>query len=338
MAARVRYARTADGVDIAYGVLGTGPPLLVARPALRPAIDDDLAPTSAEPWLQLANGRSLVIWDHRGLGLSSAAPFDYTMQPLLLDIEAVVDALNLERFDLLAHISPCHAAIAFAARHASRVGRLALWNPSTPGWSARTTMLSDLPDIASTHFREYVQLVALRIQGWERGQAWVNNMLEHFTYEMWERLMAQAEELDATQEASAVLAPALVISDHTARRSRGRPNMPAPTNEAEAEAYRRRLAALLPKGELAVLKEADERNYVDVVEAFFASGDAPLPAEAASFPKGMAVVLFTDIVDSTPLTERMGDAAFRALSRRVEASAVRRCASGRHAGRGQSAR
>lgn len=67
-----------------------------------------------------------------------------------------------------------------------------------------------------------------------------------------------------------------------------------------------------------MLKEADERNYVDVVEAFFASGDAPLPAEADSFPKGMAVVLFTDIVDSTPLTERMGDAAFRALSRRVD--------------------
>jgi class 3 adenylate cyclase len=35
-------------------------------------------------------------------------------------------------------------------------------------------------------------------------------------------------------------------------------------------------------------------------------------------PSGTSVILFTDIVDSTPLTERMGDAAFRSLSRTVD--------------------
>jgi class 3 adenylate cyclase len=35
-------------------------------------------------------------------------------------------------------------------------------------------------------------------------------------------------------------------------------------------------------------------------------------------PSGTSVILFTDIVDSTPLTERMGDAAFRALSRGID--------------------
>ena len=37
---------------------------------------------------------------------------------------------------------------------------------------------------------------------------------------------------------------------------------------------------------------------------------------------GTSIILFTDIVDSTPLTERMGDAAFRALSRWREAIAA----------------
>ena len=201
MATRVRYARTSDGVDLAYGTVGTGPPLLVIRPLLRPTFADEVA-GKKEPWLPLADGHSLIVWDHRGFGLSNAAPVDYTLDASVLDIEAIADAMNVERFDLLAHFSPCHTAIAFAARKPNRVGKLALWNPTPTGWSARATAFADLPDIGRQHFREYLQLVALRLFGWERGQAWVDNMLEAFTYETWQHLMHQMEQMDATAEAA----------------------------------------------------------------------------------------------------------------------------------------
>jgi class 3 adenylate cyclase len=42
---------------------------------------------------------------------------------------------------------------------------------------------------------------------------------------------------------------------------------------------------------------------------------APSPA---GLPGGTAVIVFTDIADSTALTERMGDAAFRAASRALD--------------------
>jgi class 3 adenylate cyclase len=41
---------------------------------------------------------------------------------------------------------------------------------------------------------------------------------------------------------------------------------------------------------------------------------------AAQLPEGMAVILFTDIADSTSLTERLGDSAFRARAGELDAS------------------
>jgi len=176
---------------------------------------------------------------------------DYSLDTAVVDLEAVVNALGVPRFDLLAHVSPCHAAIAFAARRPDRVRRLALWNPGRPGWSARAANFADLPDIARTHYREYMELAALRLFGWEHAaaaQRWLKKMLEHFTHETWERLMTQMERVDATPEASNVLAPTLIVIDHTAASGIG---------AAETEQYRRRLTALLPNAELVVIKGDD---------------------------------------------------------------------------------
>ena len=43
------------------------------------------------------------------------------------------------------------------------------------------------------------------------------------------------------------------------------------------------------------------------------------PDEAAALPEGTVTIMFTDIVDSTALTERLGDAEFRAMARTLEA-------------------
>src|SRR5207245_4708815 len=41
---------------------------------------------------------------------------------------------------------------------------------------------------------------------------------------------------------------------------------------------------------------------------------------APALPSGTAVILFADIVDSTALTERLGDAAFRAKARELDSA------------------
>src|SRR5438105_10251393 len=53
-----------------------------------------------------------------------------------------------------------------------------------------------------------------------------------------------------------------------------------------------------------------------LIEAFVSEGEAREP----HLPSGTAVILFADIADSTGLTERLGDAAFRAKARDLDAA------------------
>jgi len=87
------------------------------------------------------------------------------------------------------------------------------------------------------------------------------------------------------------------------------------------------LAAAIPNARLVVLDQ--ERNLVFaresrvIIEEFLDEEEPllkPARTEAGELPSGTAVILFADIVDSTALTERLGDAAFRAKARDLDAS------------------
>jgi len=205
---------------------------------------------------------------------------------------------------------PVHFAIAYAARHPERVRRMALWDPSHPGGSPRAAA-ADLPDIAATHFRAYADLYALKRVGWdrpERARRWADFMAERYTGETWTRLNESIEALDATPVARSVTAPSLIIVDQNAL---GR--VIAPRGQ-----YQRLLAATIPNAQLSIIKKGDDpRAYVSQIDAFLGI-DAPSTPDGG-LPSGTAVILFTDIVSSTALTERMGDAAFRDASRALDA-------------------
>jgi len=323
MDVKIRYARTSDGVDIAYAVHGAGQggvPLLAGRSLLRAPVDSELG-WMDEGLPEIAERRTVVLWDWRSLGLSAAATAEYTIGSTLRDIGAVADAAGGPEFDLMAWMTPCHTAIAYAAKHPDRVRRLVLWNPSFAGMSPRGATLADLPDIASTHFAEYIRLAALRIFGWERAdlaRRWERDMLAQFAYADWERLMSQMEAVDGTGWIEQVQCPTLVILDLTA------PD-PRIVTPLDRQAFIRSVAARLPRGELAIIKRESGRRYGDAVNAFLAAADGGAPAAAAH---GTAIILFADIVDSTAMTERMGDAAFRAKARELDGAlrtVIREC-------------
>jgi adenylate cyclase len=66
--------------------------------------------------------------------------------------------------------------------------------------------------------------------------------------------------------------------------------------------------------------------FAKAIEDFIFEGEEA--AATAGLPEGMAVILFADIVDSTSLTEQMGDAAFREKARELDTSlraVIREC-------------
>ncbi len=67
-------------------------------------------------------------------------------------------------------------------------------------------------------------------------------------------------------------------------------------------------AAMIPHARLVMADDGAEADRA--VGAFLREGDEP-SQPAPELPHGTAIILFTDIADSTALTEQLGDAAFR---------------------------
>jgi pimeloyl-ACP methyl ester carboxylesterase len=122
----VRYCKTTDGVRIAYTVTGEGPVFvslidaLVSHVGLEWSNGMNMRVLNAE-----ASYFTLVRLDPRGAGLSTRVQ-PASLDDLVLDVEAVVERLGLERFTLHANTTSTPTAIAYAARHAERVSRLVI--------------------------------------------------------------------------------------------------------------------------------------------------------------------------------------------------------------------
>ncbi|MEW5809731.1 MAG: alpha/beta fold hydrolase [Actinomycetota bacterium] len=123
---RVAYTRAHDGVRLAYGVAGTGPPLVRAAHWMTHLGYDADSPVWRHWVAGLASKRRLIRYDERGCGMSDWAVGDFTFEDWVTDLETVVDALDLDRFPLLGVSQGGAVAVAYAARHPARVSRLIL--------------------------------------------------------------------------------------------------------------------------------------------------------------------------------------------------------------------
>src|ERR1700675_147874 len=133
MEQQIRFCTTSDGVRIAYATVGEGPPLIVT-PAVWGTLSSLLeTPSSSHFHQALAERYLLVLYDRSGAGLSDRQRSDFTVETDVRDLEAVADALGLERFALMGmfHVGP--AAIVYTARHPRRVSRLVLYGTYARG-------------------------------------------------------------------------------------------------------------------------------------------------------------------------------------------------------------
>lgn len=122
----VRYARTADGVSIAYQVAGSGPVDILSIPGYVHHLDIWWnAPTDRLVRTLTSNGR-LVVFDKRGIGLSDR-PEAVDVDGWTLDALAVLDAVGVERAVLFGVAAGALTALQLAARHPERVAGIILF-------------------------------------------------------------------------------------------------------------------------------------------------------------------------------------------------------------------
>jgi DNA-binding winged helix-turn-helix (wHTH) protein/alpha-beta hydrolase superfamily lysophospholipase len=133
----VTFCRTVDGINLAVASVGCGP-VLVRAAHWATHLEYDWQNLVTGPLLQrLADHFHLVRYDYRGNGLSDRDVPAISFETMLCDLEAVVDALALERFALLGISGGAATSIAYAVRHPHRVSKLVLFGGYAQGRNKR---------------------------------------------------------------------------------------------------------------------------------------------------------------------------------------------------------
>src|SRR5260221_4343698 len=107
--------------------MGNGPPLVKTGNWMTHLEKDLESPIWRHLWRDLAHDRTLIRYDSRGNGLSDWEADEITFEAFVRDLEAVVDAAGLERFDLLGISQGCAVSIAYAVGHPQPVSRLLIY-------------------------------------------------------------------------------------------------------------------------------------------------------------------------------------------------------------------
>jgi class 3 adenylate cyclase len=312
MEPRIQYAKTADGVSIAFGTLGEGMPLVHLSVAFSHTQMEWQIAECRRWYERLADKRMLVRYDYRGFGLSERNVTDFSLDAQVLDMEAVVDRLGLEKFALLGllHLGP--AAIAYAARHPERVSHLVLWCAWARGsdW-LRSPQVQVFRASLEKDWMFYTEAAAQLVLGWSAG-------------EPARRYAALARESVEPEFHRAVVIPALNEWDVTPFLAQVR----SPTLVLHRRQYvldvdvARGLASRIPDARLVLLEGESGAPYLGDTEAVLAAideflGEGEEAARGAEPPEAGAfrTVLFTDVEGSTALTQRLGDAKAREVLR-----------------------
>ena len=137
MQQQIRFCKSFDGTRIAYAVTGEGPPLVKAQHWLT-HLEYEWQSPIWRPWIsELSKRHRLVRMDARGCGLSDRGPERISFEDFVRDLEAVVDALGLERFALFGHSQGGAIGIEYAVRHPERVSHFVLLGAYARGWFKR---------------------------------------------------------------------------------------------------------------------------------------------------------------------------------------------------------
>jgi pimeloyl-ACP methyl ester carboxylesterase/DNA-binding CsgD family transcriptional regulator len=272
----VRFCTSSDGVRLAYAVHGTGPPIVRVATWLT-HLDFDWESPVWHHWLATLGQRHTVIrYDERGCGLSDPDPGDPSLETWVADLEAVVDAVGLDRFTLLGVSQGAGIAVDYAVRHPERVSDLVLYGGFARGRRLRGQRVQDDAVVASIRagwtredptYRHVFSALFLP-NGTPEQKAWYEDLLRiSASADTAVRLFEARGWLDVTDVAPEVAVRTLVVH--------ARDDRVVPVEEG------RLLAALIPDARLVLLESPNHilledepawRYFVSELDAFLGTG------------------------------------------------------------------
>jgi pimeloyl-ACP methyl ester carboxylesterase/class 3 adenylate cyclase len=303
-----RYSRSADGVHIAYQVLGDADLDLVLSPGFVSHLEHSWEDPSMARFLRrLASFSRLIVFDKRGTGMSDRTP-DHRpglLEDRVSDIASLMDTVGSERAAIMGLSETGAVALLFAATHPDRTRAAVVY-----GSFARTGDTDPVypwaPDPAEAAWLEHLE------REWGRGAMYLADFAPSLVgderYEEWfaklERLAVSPGaavalvrmllQMDVRDILPAIRVPTLVLHK--------RDDKAVPIEEGRA------VADLVPGAKFVELPGADHWPWIGHEEAVeeiqeFLTGMRETPKPERS----VMTVMFVDIVESTKRAAELGD-------------------------------
>lgn len=216
MGETVRYARTAEGVNIAFTTQGAGPALVLVPSGPWETLQIVAGVDAWRNWHErLAQQHLVVRYDSRNTGLSDGAAPCTELAQRVEDLTGVIDALHLPRVALLAAQTAGPVAITFATRQPDRVSHLVLWGTYARGSEYfRSPHSQALHSMVEKDWILFLDAMCRAELGWSAGESaeqLASQLHAYLTPAMLSAHDAQARAADVTALLSRLRVPTLVV-------------------------------------------------------------------------------------------------------------------------------
>jgi class 3 adenylate cyclase len=307
-----RYAKTSDGVHIAYQVVGEGPfDFVYVGPWVTHVEYRWELPQYASYLRRIASFSRLILFDKRGFGMSDPVPPDQlpNLEIRMDDIRAVMDAVGSERAVIYGASESGMIDLLFAATYPERTLALVIhgsypsarWEPEAP-WGWREDEFTDrLQEIERTWGTEdFIRREFPAIADDSRLVRWFATYTRRGASP---NAIISAERMeydtDVRDVLGAIHVPTLIL--HRV------------DDEPEANRY---MAEHISGAEYAALQGNEHIPYLGDQDSVLSEIERYVKgvrAEERALDRVLATVLFTDIVGSTEKAAQLGDSAWREL-------------------------
>jgi pimeloyl-ACP methyl ester carboxylesterase len=313
---QTRYAKTADGVHIAYQVVGDGPVDMVFVMGWVTNIEamwDE--PGFARLLDRLATFSRLILFDKRGVGLSDRVPEERLpdLETRMDDVRAVMDAVGSERAVVFGVSEGGPMSMLFAATYPERTIALALFG-TVADFTVRGPDYKEDPDAYLVRMEESwgsLEFARGEIADWgapghesdERLVAWLASyMRKSASPGAAVALERMNREINATHALPSIHVPTLVIAKD------GDIDFPIDqVRDMASQIAGARFVELAGREHWVWVGDPDA--IVDEVQRFVVA----LGEVEAELDRVLATVLFTDVAGSTEKAAELGDRRWKEL-------------------------
>jgi len=344
----IQFVKRKDGVRLAFAQFGNGPALVAVAPwvtSISYVLEDPFVSRFTE---NLAKGVSVIFYDKHGCGQSDRDRTDFSLEAELLDLETIINHTGVEDFHLFGTSMAGPVSLMYAYKNPEKLSGLILYGTYGDGGklapddvkSALVSLVKASWGLGSKTLAE----IFLPGANTEELQSFAKLSRESASPETAARLLELSYQIDVSEILSKIRTPTLILhreGDKVIPVEHGR-RLAAEIPDASMKLLKGNIHPWWYRGSEEIIQEILE--FAEVPATGTASVKSPLISTAKQLDEAaqnnfanetemveQATIVFSDIVSSTVLVTKLGDAAAREIF--LQHDAVIRAQLKKHNGR-----